>query len=231
MAPLYDIAVVGYGPTGLTAASLLGRLGHRVVVCERWPGLYGLPRLTDAGPDLLPHRDHARPAQSVTVHGPDPAAPRTLRRPPVLQPATTAPAQPVHRRDTPQSRQSPHCRTTAAPTVSSAAAAGAGRPDAAPAAPAPPRRRPPFPAPPGPQRQPPPRGTAKPVFRYFAVVTPRASLPGHLAHGDLRTDLGGDDHAVVRVALDECRGQRGAVGGLGQFLLESEEVLAGGGDG
>jgi 3-(3-hydroxy-phenyl)propionate hydroxylase len=46
MAPLYDIAVIGYGPTGLTAASLLGRLGHRVVVCERWPGLYGLPRLT-----------------------------------------------------------------------------------------------------------------------------------------------------------------------------------------
>lgn len=46
MAPIYDIAVVGYGPTGLTAASLLGRLGHRVVVCERWPGLYGLPRLT-----------------------------------------------------------------------------------------------------------------------------------------------------------------------------------------
>lgn len=46
MAPHYDIAVVGYGPTGLAAASLLGRLGHRVVVCERWPGLYGLPRLT-----------------------------------------------------------------------------------------------------------------------------------------------------------------------------------------
>ncbi|MFF4585633.1 bifunctional 3-(3-hydroxy-phenyl)propionate/3-hydroxycinnamic acid hydroxylase [Streptomyces sp. NPDC001388] len=46
MTPLHDVAVVGYGPTGLTAASLLGRLGHRVVVCERWPGLYGLPRLT-----------------------------------------------------------------------------------------------------------------------------------------------------------------------------------------
>ena len=46
MAPRYDIAVVGYGPTGLAAASLLGRLGHRVVVCERWPALYGLPRLT-----------------------------------------------------------------------------------------------------------------------------------------------------------------------------------------
>ncbi|MFD5597462.1 bifunctional 3-(3-hydroxy-phenyl)propionate/3-hydroxycinnamic acid hydroxylase [Streptomyces griseorubiginosus] len=46
MAPQYDVAVVGYGPTGLVAASLLGRLGHRVVVCERWPTLYGLPRLT-----------------------------------------------------------------------------------------------------------------------------------------------------------------------------------------
>ncbi|MFF7946496.1 bifunctional 3-(3-hydroxy-phenyl)propionate/3-hydroxycinnamic acid hydroxylase MhpA [Streptomyces griseorubiginosus] len=46
MAPHYDVAVVGYGPTGLVAASLLGGLGHRVVVCERWPTLYGLPRLT-----------------------------------------------------------------------------------------------------------------------------------------------------------------------------------------
>src|SRR5262245_61132161 len=42
----FDVAVVGYGPTGLTAASLLGQLGHRVVVIERWPALYGLPRLT-----------------------------------------------------------------------------------------------------------------------------------------------------------------------------------------
>jgi 3-(3-hydroxy-phenyl)propionate hydroxylase len=42
----FDVAVVGYGPTGLTAASLLGQLGHRVVVVERWPTLYGMPRLT-----------------------------------------------------------------------------------------------------------------------------------------------------------------------------------------
>jgi 3-(3-hydroxy-phenyl)propionate hydroxylase len=42
----YDVAVIGYGPTGLVAASLLGGLGHRVLVVERWPTLYGLPRFT-----------------------------------------------------------------------------------------------------------------------------------------------------------------------------------------
>lgn len=42
-----DVIVVGYGPTGLTASSLLARLGHRVAVFERWPSLYGLPRLVN----------------------------------------------------------------------------------------------------------------------------------------------------------------------------------------
>lgn len=41
-----DVAIVGYGPTGLVAASMLGRAGYRVVVMERWPTPYGLPRLT-----------------------------------------------------------------------------------------------------------------------------------------------------------------------------------------
>jgi 3-(3-hydroxy-phenyl)propionate hydroxylase len=41
----YDVVIVGYGPTGQACASLLARLGHRVCAYERWPTLYGLPRL------------------------------------------------------------------------------------------------------------------------------------------------------------------------------------------
>jgi 2-polyprenyl-6-methoxyphenol hydroxylase-like FAD-dependent oxidoreductase len=44
MTPDYDIAIVGYGPVGQTAAILLGRLGHSVAVFERWPRLYPRPR-------------------------------------------------------------------------------------------------------------------------------------------------------------------------------------------
>ncbi|MFD4599422.1 bifunctional 3-(3-hydroxy-phenyl)propionate/3-hydroxycinnamic acid hydroxylase [Streptomyces sp. NPDC058464] len=40
----YDVAVIGYGPVGMTVAALLGRAGHDVVVLERYPSLYNLPR-------------------------------------------------------------------------------------------------------------------------------------------------------------------------------------------
>ena len=39
-----DVAVVGYGPVGMTVAALLGRAGHTVTVLERYAGLYNLPR-------------------------------------------------------------------------------------------------------------------------------------------------------------------------------------------
>jgi 2-polyprenyl-6-methoxyphenol hydroxylase-like FAD-dependent oxidoreductase len=40
----YDVAIVGYGPVGQTAAALIGRAGHRVGVFERFGNLYDLPR-------------------------------------------------------------------------------------------------------------------------------------------------------------------------------------------
>src|SRR5271157_777063 len=41
---LYDVAIVGLGPTGLTLAHLLGRRGLRVLALEREPEFYGAAR-------------------------------------------------------------------------------------------------------------------------------------------------------------------------------------------
>jgi 2-polyprenyl-6-methoxyphenol hydroxylase-like FAD-dependent oxidoreductase len=40
----FDVTIVGAGPVGLTLAGLLGRLGHRVCVIERFASVYPLPR-------------------------------------------------------------------------------------------------------------------------------------------------------------------------------------------
>lgn len=58
-----DVAIVGYGPTGQLLALMLGRMGHRVTVIDRWPDLYPLPRAV--------HFDHeiARLLQSAGVMG------------------------------------------------------------------------------------------------------------------------------------------------------------------
>jgi 2-polyprenyl-6-methoxyphenol hydroxylase-like FAD-dependent oxidoreductase len=49
----YDVAIVGYGPTGMLAAILLGRAGHRVAVFERYTTLYNLPRVGIVHDDIL----------------------------------------------------------------------------------------------------------------------------------------------------------------------------------
>ena len=50
---MYDVLIVGYGPTGMLAAALLGRAGHRVAVFERHKTLYNLPRVGIVHDDVL----------------------------------------------------------------------------------------------------------------------------------------------------------------------------------
>ena len=42
--PDYDVAIVGYGPVGATLANLLGMAGLKIVVIEREPSIYHMPR-------------------------------------------------------------------------------------------------------------------------------------------------------------------------------------------
>ena len=49
----YDVAMIGYGPTGATAANLLGRLGLSVVVIERDPDIYGRARAISTDEEVL----------------------------------------------------------------------------------------------------------------------------------------------------------------------------------
>lgn len=50
---MYDVLIAGYGPTGMLAAILLGRAGHRVAVIERYKSLYNLPRVGIVHDDVL----------------------------------------------------------------------------------------------------------------------------------------------------------------------------------
>lgn len=49
----YDVAVIGYGPTGATAANLLGRLGLNVVVIERDPDVFGRARAISTDEEVM----------------------------------------------------------------------------------------------------------------------------------------------------------------------------------
>ena len=50
---MYDVVIVGYGPTGMLAAILLGRAGHKVAVIERYTTLYNLPRVGIVHDDVM----------------------------------------------------------------------------------------------------------------------------------------------------------------------------------
>lgn len=48
-----DVAVIGYGPAGATAANLLGRLGLKVVVIERDPDVYNRARAISTDEEVM----------------------------------------------------------------------------------------------------------------------------------------------------------------------------------
>src|SRR5215467_5219817 len=50
---MYDVIIVGYGPTGMLASIQLGRAGLRVAVIERYKTLYNLPRVGIVHDDVL----------------------------------------------------------------------------------------------------------------------------------------------------------------------------------
>ncbi|UMB68226.1 bifunctional 3-(3-hydroxy-phenyl)propionate/3-hydroxycinnamic acid hydroxylase [Mycobacterium paraterrae] len=49
----YDVAVIGYGPTGATAANILGQLGLKVVVLERDPDVYNRARAISTDEEVM----------------------------------------------------------------------------------------------------------------------------------------------------------------------------------
>jgi 3-(3-hydroxy-phenyl)propionate hydroxylase len=49
----YDVAVIGYGPTGATAANLLGQLGLKVLVIERDLDVYGRARAISTDEEVM----------------------------------------------------------------------------------------------------------------------------------------------------------------------------------
>jgi 3-(3-hydroxy-phenyl)propionate hydroxylase len=51
--PDFDVAVIGYGPTGVTAANLLGALGLRVVVVEREPEVFSRARAISTDEEVM----------------------------------------------------------------------------------------------------------------------------------------------------------------------------------
>lgn len=50
---IYDVAIVGFGPTGVTAANLLGQAGLKVLVLERDPDIYTRARAISTDEEVL----------------------------------------------------------------------------------------------------------------------------------------------------------------------------------
>ena len=59
----YDVAIVGYGPTGAAAANLLGQMGLKVVVIDREAEVYANARAISTDEEVLRHQTKVRDLQ------------------------------------------------------------------------------------------------------------------------------------------------------------------------
>jgi 3-(3-hydroxy-phenyl)propionate hydroxylase len=63
-----DIAIVGYGPVGATAAALLGGQGLKVVIIERMAGIYDKPRAITADHEIMRVMQFAGIGEELGAH-------------------------------------------------------------------------------------------------------------------------------------------------------------------
>ena len=63
-----DIAIIGYGPVGATAAALLGGQGLKVAVVERMAGVYDKPRAITADHEVMRCMQFAGIGQELGAH-------------------------------------------------------------------------------------------------------------------------------------------------------------------
>lgn len=66
--PLYDVAIIGYGPTGATLAGLLGRRGLSVLVADKANEIYPQPRAVGFDHDAMRLFQHVGVADALAPH-------------------------------------------------------------------------------------------------------------------------------------------------------------------